>query len=201
MGASWLCRRLLVQHLRKLCGLTPGFERFSPVLARSAQLNPPILPPSPNPSISGNRAAGRCPWVLTPAVQLGVIDEDAALGHHLLDVSNAQRVGHVPAPRTPASLPAGSASAEPLGAALQASLYGQHHLLTLPVALIATEPSDPPLQDPDGCIDAFDAARHQRVPHPCQQVGDAVVEILYRQPLFAVGRAQTGEAASVDQCV
>jgi hypothetical protein len=31
-----------------------------------------------------------------PAMQRGVIDEDPALGHHLLDVSKAQRVGRVP---------------------------------------------------------------------------------------------------------
>ena len=32
-----------------------------------------------------------------PAVDGGVIDEDAALGHHLLDVTKAQRIGGVPA--------------------------------------------------------------------------------------------------------
>ena len=32
-----------------------------------------------------------------PAVDGGLIDEDAALGHHLLDVTKAQRIGGVPA--------------------------------------------------------------------------------------------------------
>jgi hypothetical protein len=49
-----------------------------------------------------------------PAGQRGVIDEDAALGHHFLNVAKAQRTGRVPA-RAPPLLPAGSANAEPLG--------------------------------------------------------------------------------------
>ena len=32
-----------------------------------------------------------------PAMQRGVIDEDPALGHHLLDVPKAQRIGRIPA--------------------------------------------------------------------------------------------------------